>query len=102
MGGSRAWAIGASVTCAVLAVIAYVWAGGMGDVAANLRAGGDERQRSLDRDATALTGLAMMAVALVGALVALARTGDPGPYGVICAVAGIAYALSFATLRWRR
>jgi hypothetical protein len=85
-----------------LAIVAYVWAGGVGDVAANLRGGGDERQRSLDRDATALTGLAMIAVALVGALIALGRTGDPGPYGVMCAVAGIAYALSFTVLRWRR
>jgi hypothetical protein len=102
IGGSHAWAIAATVVYAVLAVIAYVWAGGTGDVAANLRAGGDERQRSVDRDATAITALAMIAVALVGAIVALGRTGDPGPYGVMCAVAGIAYAVSFAVLRWRR
>src|SRR5215467_13576170 len=69
IGGDHGWAIAALAIYAVLAVAAFVWAGRSGDVAAILRAGGDERQRGLDRDATAITGLAMTLVAVVGAII---------------------------------
>ena len=71
-------------------------------IAAVLRAGGDERQRGLDRDATAITGLTLIVVALVGAIVELGRTGNPGVYGLFCAVAGVVYAVSLIELRRRR
>ncbi len=78
VGGSPAWALGVAAAYAVLAALAYVWAGGAGDTAAILRAEPDERQRGLDRDATALTGVAM---ALAGAVVSIGRTGNRGPTG---------------------
>lgn len=100
--GDHGWAIAAVVIYLVLAAGAYLWAGRSGDVAAILRTGGDERPRGLDRDATAVTGLAMTAVALVGAIVELGRTGDPGVYGLFCVVAGVVYSVSLFGLRRRR
>lgn len=80
----------------------WAWAGGRGDVVAILRAGGDERQRSIDRDATSVTGPMMTAVAVVGGVVELARTGGAGVFGLFCAVAGVTYAFSlFMVLRRR-
>jgi hypothetical protein len=101
-GGDHGWAIGAIAAYAVLAVAAYVWAGQSSDVAALLRGGGDERQRGLDRDATAFTGLAMVVVAVFGALIQLGRTGNPGVYGTFCVVAGASYAISLTVLSRRR
>ena len=86
----------------VLAVIALIWSGGRGDVAAILRGGGDERQRTLDLRATAAAGIVTTIVAIAGAIVNIARTGgNPGPYGVICMVLGISYSVALAVLRWR-
>ena len=101
-GGDHGWAIAAIAAYAVLAAAVYVWAGRSGDVAALLRGGGDERQRGLDRDATAITALAMVAVAVFGALIQLGRTGNPGVYGTLCVVAGAAYAISLAVQSRRR
>ena len=65
-----------------------------------MRAGWDERQRRLDRDATAWSGLAMALTAIIGAIVSTARNGgDPGGYGVICVVGGVTYALSLFVLK---
>jgi hypothetical protein len=83
-------------------MVTYRWAAGRGDVAAILSSGSDERQRGIDRDATAITGLAVILVALVGAIVAVARTGDPGAFGAICFVGGATYAVSLALLQRRR
>jgi hypothetical protein len=102
IGGSHGWAIGAMAVYAVLALMAYAWAGRHGDVAAILRVGGDEQQRGLDRDATAVSGIVVVVVAIVGALIEIGRTGNPGAYGVLCVVAGASYAVSLAAFRWRR
>jgi len=102
VGGDPGWAIAALAIYAVLAGVAFVWAGGSGDVAAIIRVGGDERQRGLDRDATAIMGLAMSVVAVVGGIVQIARTGDPGVYGLFCVVSGVTYAVSLFALRRRR
>lgn len=99
--GNRAWAIATTAVYALAAVAAYLWAGRSGDVAAILRAGGDERQRTMDRNATAITGLAVIVVSLVGAVVSLARTGNPGDFGLVCLVAGVAYSVSLFVLRRR-
>jgi hypothetical protein len=88
LGGNHAWAIAAIVAYAVLAVGAYVWAGRSGDVAALLRDGGDERQRGLDRDAMAITAVVMSFAAVVGALISIGRTGNPGVYGEFCVIGG--------------
>jgi hypothetical protein len=100
--GSLGWAIGALAIYAVLAALAFVWAGGSGDVAAILRVGGDERQRGLDRDATAITGVVMSLAAIVGGIVQIARTGDPGVYGLFCVIGGVTYSVSLFELRRRR
>jgi hypothetical protein len=100
--GDHGWAIAALAIYAVLAAVLYVWAGRSGDFAALLRVSGDERQRGLDRDATAIMGLVMSAVAVVGAIIEIGRTGNPGVYGLFCVVAGVVYASALFALRRRR
>lgn len=98
--GDHALAVALVAAYAVFGAVAFWWAGRDGDVAAILRAGGDERQQLLDRDATALAGLAMIAVAIVGGLVSAAvNHGDLGVYGLFAAVGGISYAVALAILR---
>lgn len=62
---------------------------------------GDERQRGLDRDANSITGV-VLAAAVIGAVVETAQHGDPGPYGLMCVVAGLTYTVSLVVLRRRR
>lgn len=100
--GSHGFALGTLAFYAVASLVTFLWAGGRGDVAAILATSGDERQRGLDRDATAVTGLAVTLVALIGAIVAIARTGNPGDFGVICFVGGATYAVTLAVLQRRR
>jgi hypothetical protein len=100
--GDHGLAVGLVAFYVVAATAAFVWAGGKGDVAAILRAGGDERQRGLDRDATAITGLVMSTAAIAGAVIQTARSADPGAYGVMCVVGGITYTISLILLRRRR
>jgi hypothetical protein len=100
--GEHGLAIGLVAIYAMAALIAYIWSGGRGDVAAILRVGGDERQRGMDRDATAITGLVVVLAAIIGTIIQTARSADPGAYGVICAVGGITYAISLFALRRRR
>lgn len=102
IGGDHGLAVGLVVFYVVAAGIAYVWSGGQGDVAAIMRVGGDERQRGLDRDATAIAGMAVSLAALSGAVIQTARDLDPGPYGVMCAVGGVSYTVSLLVLRRRR
>jgi hypothetical protein len=100
--GDHGFAIGLVAFYAVTAGIAYLWSGGKGDVAAIMRAGGDERQRGIDHDATAITGLVMTLAALVGVVVQTARGADPGGYGVMCVVGGLTYTVSLIAFRLRR
>ena len=102
VGGSHGWAIAAIVAYAVLAAAAYLWAGRSSDVAALIRGGGDERQRGLDRDATAITAIVMSIAAVLGALISIGRTGNPGVYGEFCLIGGITYAISLFVLQRRR
>jgi hypothetical protein len=86
----------------VLAVIALLWSGGRGDVAATMRSGADERQRAIDLRATAIAGSMTALFTIGGAIVNIARTGgDPGAYGVVCMVFGISYGVAIAVLRSR-
>jgi hypothetical protein len=100
--GEHGLAIGLVAIYAAAAVIADVWSGGKGDVAAIMRIGGDERQRGMDRDATAITGIVVVLAAIIGVIIQTARNADPGAYGVICAVGGFSYAVSLFALRRRR
>ncbi|MBV8159394.1 MAG: hypothetical protein JO265_00570 [Acidimicrobiia bacterium] len=103
VGGNHAWAIGAVAIYLALAAAAFAWTGRSGDMAAILRAGGDERQRGLDRDANAIVGIAMTVVAIVGAIVEIGRSGgNPGVYGLFCVVAGVVYTASLIELHRRR
>jgi hypothetical protein len=59
-------------------------------------------QRGMDRDATTIMGLAMGVAALVGAIVEIARSANPGPYGMMCTVGGISYVVGLIVVRrWR-
>src|SRR3954469_21699450 len=102
VGGEHMLSIGLIAFYALAASLAYLWAGRDSDVGAIMRVGGDERQRRLDRDAPALSGLAMGLAALVGAIVSAARNhGDIGGYGLICFVGGVTYVLSLSILKRR-
>jgi uncharacterized iron-regulated membrane protein len=102
IGGQHGLAVGLVVFYAVCALGAYVWAGRDSDAAAALRADGDERQRRLDRDATAIAGLTMVTVALVGGIVSAARdNGNIGVFGLMAAVGGASYAIAFVVLSRR-
>jgi hypothetical protein len=102
LGGDPILAIGLVAFYALAGGVAYVWAGKDSDVGAIMRVGGDERQTLLDRDATVLSGLALGIAAIVGAIISVARnSGDPGGYGVICVVGGVAYALGIFILKRR-
>jgi len=100
--GEHGLAIGLLITYGVAAVIAVVWSAGSGDVAAIIRAGGDERQQSIGLHAIAITGMVMVIASLIGVVVATARTGDSGGYGVMSAVGGISYAISLTYLHRSR
>ncbi len=102
IGGAHGLAIGLVAFYALAATAAYLWAGRDSDVGAIMRAGGDERQRSMDHDATALAGLAMGATAIIGAIVSAAVDDENiGGYGVICFVGGATYAVSLFVFRRR-
>ena len=63
--------------------------------------GRDERWERIDVHATALTGLILIVVIIGAFLVEVARGGDGNPYGILGAVAGVAYIASVAILRAR-
>jgi hypothetical protein len=102
IGGARDQALGLVACSLVAAAVAFRWAGGRGDVAAMMRTDADERQRSIGMEALAVTGIVMISVALIGTVVQTARNLDPGPYGTMCLVAGVTYAVSVMALRSRR
>ncbi len=75
VGGAHGLALALVVLYSVCAIIAYAWSGRETDTGAILRAGGDERQRRIDIEATAIAGLAMIVVAIIGAIVSAALDG---------------------------
>jgi hypothetical protein len=102
VGGDHGLAIGLLIFYAIAALAAYIWAGRDSDVGAIMRAGGDERQRRMDRDATAIAGIAMGATAIIGAIISAAvNHGNIGGYGLICFVGGVSYAVSLIIFRRR-
>jgi hypothetical protein len=102
LGGQHGLAIALVAFYAVASVVAFLWAGGKGDVAAIMRAGSDERQRTIDRDAGSITAFAMCWAAIVGVAVESARHANPGPFELMCVIGGLTYAGSLAALRHRR
>jgi hypothetical protein len=101
LGGDHGFAVALAGFYVVAGAVAYAVAGGSGDVAAIMRTDGDERQRMIDHEATRLSGLAMTAFAIVGAIVQTARGADASPYLWMCAVGGIAYVVALAVQRRR-
>jgi Na+/H+ antiporter NhaD/arsenite permease-like protein len=61
----------------------------------------DERITAIDLRATAVTGLAMIAVVLVAFVVQISRGQSGWPYSMIGAVGGVAYLVSVIALRIR-
>ncbi|HEY8729695.1 MAG TPA: hypothetical protein VIL94_08930 [Acidothermaceae bacterium] len=100
-GGHHGLAVGIGAFYVIASLGVYVWSGRRGDVAALLRADGDERQRQLDMRATAIAGLVMIVCCIAGAVVNLAHGGSGGPWAVLAAVGGLAYAVALAGLRHR-
>jgi len=63
--------------------------------------GRDERWAMIDLTATAATGAVLIAVIIGCWLVEIAKGHDGNPYGLLGAVAGLAYIISVAILRLR-
>jgi hypothetical protein len=55
----------------------------------------------IDLRATAFSGIVTILVIIGAWLVEIARGGDGNPYGALGAVAGLAYIVGVALLRWR-
>ena len=100
--GDHGFAVAIGLFYAVCIVVVYIASGGSGDVAAIMRTDGDERQRSIDREATLMAGMAMGATAILGTIIQSARGEDPGGFVIIAAVGGFAYMIAIAVLRRRR
>ena len=100
--GDHGFAVAVIVFYVVAAGIAWLWSGGKGDVAAIMRVGGDERQRSLDRDATTIAGI-RHGVRRDRGRGRRDRPGRrPGAYGVMCVVGGVTYVVALFVLQRRR
>jgi hypothetical protein len=63
--------------------------------------GRDERFAQIDLRATAATGMVLIIAVIVAFLVELARGHDGSPYTWLGALAGVAYVVAVAFLRWR-
>jgi hypothetical protein len=94
---------GGLISFAVLAVFGLlILVGGRSETVRGLRGDGrDERFRAMDLTATAIAGLVLIVTLIVVWLVEVARGRDGSPYGQLLAVAGIAYLVGIALMRWR-
>ncbi|MEA2264835.1 MAG: hypothetical protein QOE27_418 [Solirubrobacteraceae bacterium] len=76
--------------------------GGRSETVRGLRGDGrDERFALIDLRATALAGSVVTIAILIGWIVEIARGRDGGPYTWLATVAGGAYLVAIAFLRWR-
>jgi hypothetical protein len=81
---------------------ALILLGGRSETIHGLRGDGrDERFRMIDVHASALAGLVVITAIIIGFVVELARGHDGNPYGRLGAVAGVAYLVAIAVLRFR-
>ena len=77
--------------------------GGRSETIRGLRGDGrDERFAAIDRDATALSGIAVVTAIIAAFIVEIARGGDGQPYSWLGAVGGVAYLVAVVVLRLRR
>ena len=104
---AAAWAGGqVAVGVIALAIMAgfglLVLLAGRSETVRGLRGDGrDERFAQIDLRATAAAGLVLIITLIVTWLVEVARGHDGSPYTWLGALAGVAYVLSVAFLRWR-
>ena len=61
----------------------------------------DERWRSIDLRATAISGLAVITAVIVGFLWEIAHGRSGQPYALLGAIAGLTYLVALVWLRWR-
>ena len=82
---------------AVMAVFgaALLLRGGNETIRANRGEGRDERWAMIDLRATAFAGLVVITAVIVGFMVEIANGRDGSPYGLLGAIAGIAYVVAF-------
>ncbi len=62
----------------------------------------DERINAIDRDATLLAGVVVIAAIIVMFMVEIAQGEDGAPYSLLGALGGVTYIGALAWLRWRR
>jgi hypothetical protein len=102
-----AWLGGQLVTGVIGLVIMaafglFIGLAGRSETIRGLRGDGrDERFAQIDLRATAATGMVLIIAVIVAFLVEVARGHDGSPYTWLGALAGVAYVLSVAFLRWR-
>jgi len=91
------------ISFGVMALLAAVFAfGGRSETLRGIGGPGrDERWAMIDLRATAMAGFVTIVFVLGAWLVEVARGHDGSPYARISAIAGLAYILSVALLRWR-
>ena len=97
-------AIGGVYAAAVLVAFGLfvLLAGARSETIRGLRGDGkDERFRMIDVHATAFSGTILIGTLLVLWAIEVARGGDGNPYGLLSALAGIAYLVGLAFMRWR-
>ena len=94
---------GAKAFALFLVVAALFWFGSpRSDTLGGLGGTGrDERWAAIDLRASAFAGLVVIVANIAAWLWEIANGDDGEPYAQLCAVAGVAYILAIAFLRWR-
>jgi hypothetical protein len=86
---------------AVMVAVGSVFLFGGRSETVRLMARPDERWRSIDLAATAITGLVLILVIIGAFLWQLAHGRDGSPYALLGAIAGVTYLTALLVLRWR-
>lgn len=100
IGGHPGGGLGALGVMTALGLVFLL--GGRSETIRGLRGDGrDERFAMIDLQATAIAGFAVILAVIIAYLVEVARGHNGNPYTWLGAVAGLAYAIAVAVLRWR-
>jgi hypothetical protein len=100
-GGRPGFGVGGLVLMLVVGA-GFVLATRVSETAAGLADRTDERINSIDRDASLVAGMVLLAAVLVMFMVEVARGDDGSPYYQLGALAGVSYLAALAWLRVRR
>jgi hypothetical protein len=101
LGGDTAFAVGGFILMVGIAAGLLV-SRRFSETVAGLLDRRDERINALDSQATVFAGMALIAAALIGFVVEIARGEDGAPYSMLGAIAGVAYVSALVVLRFRR